>query len=251
MTALEHALALIDRVPVFPCGADKRPLVPHGFHAASRDPELIRFWWRRWPDALVGVPTGDKFVVVDIDNAKHADARGWLLGNRDRLPATRTHVTRSGGRHLFFKPHPEAKCSVGKLGPHVDVRGAGGYVIWWPAEGFEILHGDVLAGIPAWVLEALRPPPPAAITPQCSTVSPARAQRQLAGIVRVIAWANEGERNAKTFWGACRVAEMAREGFLKRDDGIAVVVEAAARAGLPRIEAASTARSAFRKVIGA
>jgi putative DNA primase/helicase len=60
--------------PVFPCHWQgerrKRPLIECGFHAATTDNEAqIRAWWRRWPDALIGVPTGRAIgaVVLDID----------------------------------------------------------------------------------------------------------------------------------------------------------------------------------------
>jgi putative DNA primase/helicase len=105
----DAALALAQRVPVFPCGQDKRPLVARGFHAATTDAAVIRDWWRRWPDALIGVPTGLKFVVVDVD-LQHPEALAWYENNRARLPLTRTHVTKSGGRHLLFAPEPRVRC---------------------------------------------------------------------------------------------------------------------------------------------
>jgi hypothetical protein len=79
----EHGL------PVFPCvnqprgPEDKRPLTAHGFKDASCDPDLVRKWWARWPDALVGVPTGIRFVVIDID-LKHDDAQQWYDQHRSR-----------------------------------------------------------------------------------------------------------------------------------------------------------------------
>jgi hypothetical protein len=73
----------------------------------------------------------------------------------------------------------------------------------------------------------------------------AQAQRKVDGIIRAIAGAREGERNAVAFWGAARLAEMVSQSLLSRDDAIELVVEAANRAGLPRHEARSTARSAF------
>jgi Bifunctional DNA primase/polymerase, N-terminal len=240
---------------IFPCGEDKRPLTPRGFKDAITNPDLVHEWWTQWPEALIGVPTGDKFVVVDLD-LQHEDAQRWYDSNRTRLPLTRAHVTRSGGRHLLFKPplgngeSPPISCSVGKLARGVDVRGLGGYIIWWPACGLEVLHGEALAEMPEWLIAELSKPTAQIIPFQRRPLPPnsEEARRKLDGIIRVVAWASEGERNAKTFWGACRLAEMTREGFLHRNEAIAVAVEAASRAGLPRQEALRTTQSAFRKI---
>jgi hypothetical protein len=240
------ALKLAHRgTPVFPCNpAHKWPLTPNGFKDASCDPELVHLWWTEHPDALIGVPTGDKFVVLDVDCVKHVEAAQWY--GKANLPLTRTHVTRSGGRHLLFKPNDAVRNSAGKICRGVDTRGKGGYIIWWPACGFEVLHGGALADMPEWVLRTLNPPPPAPLVPKWQGASPERFHRQLQGIVRIIGLASEGERNAKAFWGACRLAEMANVGLLSREDAIALLVEAASRTGLSRREARTTAESAFR-----
>jgi hypothetical protein len=94
--SLDEALRLARRVPVFPCDNDKTPFVAHGFKDASTEPDLIQKWWEKWPDALIGVPTGSKFVVIDLD-LQHDEARQFLSNNWGRLPRTRTHETRSGG----------------------------------------------------------------------------------------------------------------------------------------------------------
>ena len=144
-------------MPVFPCDNDKRPFTAHGFKDASTDPDVIRRWWTRWPNALIGVPTGIKFCVVDVD-LQHPEAQEWY--GRANLPVTRTHVTRSGGRHLLFRPHDEFRCSASKIWKHVDTRGLGGYIIWWPAEGLEVLHAGTVAEVPGWIIAKLNPPPP-------------------------------------------------------------------------------------------
>ena len=92
MTPLEKALDLARRLPVFPCKvADKTPYTTHGFLDATTDPTRIRCWWSHWPDALIGVPTGIKFVVVDVD-LQHSEAQHWYA--RANLPLTRKHETR-------------------------------------------------------------------------------------------------------------------------------------------------------------
>src|SRR5260370_35369360 len=55
-------------LPVFPLRG-KLPLVPHGLDDASVDAAVIKRWWRRWPDANIGIPTGPPsgWVALDID----------------------------------------------------------------------------------------------------------------------------------------------------------------------------------------
>jgi Bifunctional DNA primase/polymerase, N-terminal len=232
-------------VPVFPCRVNtKAPLVPTGFKAATTDPATIKNWWTSWPDALIGVPTGEKFCVIDCD-LQHTEAQWWYA--RTNLPLTRKHETRGGGRHLLFQPHDDVKCTAGKLHPHIDTRGRGGFIIWWPATGLEVLHANVLAPVPEFILRLLRPiPEPSPPSIRTTLATPQIAARQLEGIVRTIGEAPEGERNCILFWGANRLAEMAQEGLLTRGEAMAIAVEAACHNGLPRFEAQRTVASAFR-----
>src|SRR5262249_55945656 len=240
--ALNSGLSLAERgIPVFPCQQDnKNPHTTHGFKDAATDPAIIKEWWIQWPDALVGVPAGQKFVVLDLD-LQHREAQGWY--SSANLPLTRTHVTRSGGRHLLFKPRDDFKCSAGKIERGVDTRGVGGYIIWWPAHGFDVLHGGALAELPEWVMRKLNPPQPE-VRPIARRRL--RTDKDLEPVVSVILRAKEGERNTATFWAACRLAEHVHTGQVSRDDMIGIVVEAANRTGLPRSEAKKIAQSALR-----
>ena len=121
---------------VFPCSPkNKQPLVEHGFKAASTDPETIKAWLRKLPDAMLAVPTGaaSGIVVLDVDrdNEKGLDGEASLadLLNGASLPPDLTAVrTPRGGRHFYFC-YPEGvtiRNSVGRLGPGLDVRGEGG-----------------------------------------------------------------------------------------------------------------------------
>jgi putative DNA primase/helicase len=84
---------------VFPCKAtaDKRayskashlpgeraPGKHDGGHwLASRDEAQIRDWWRRWPDGLIGFPTGlHTRCVVDLDS-KEYPAQAMLAALND------------------------------------------------------------------------------------------------------------------------------------------------------------------------
>jgi hypothetical protein len=173
MTALEHALELAEEfgLPVFPCRATdvwigdrldkkaKSPLPTHGHKDASRNIEQISEWWARWPDALVGVPTGheSKLFVVDVDPG----GRDWYLANSARLGCGRVHQTARGHHLLYTMPNGGITIGVSKISPGVDHRGEGGYVIWWPAAGYPAT-GELmdLTAPPEWLLELLDKPEP-------------------------------------------------------------------------------------------
>ena len=138
--ALAHAAA---GRPVFPCGPHKRPLTPKGFKDATRDSETIRQWWTEHPEALIGMPTGrsSRVFALDIDNdqatGKDGDsALASLEAQHGRLPETVESLTPRGGRHKLFRhPGPDVVIpnSASKLGPNLDIRGDGGYIILPPS----------------------------------------------------------------------------------------------------------------------
>jgi hypothetical protein len=226
-----------DGLPVFPCknqpgsDDDKKPLTKRGFHDASTNPNHIGNWWWQWPDALVGVPTGRRFVVVDLD-LQHQEAVDWWTANRERIPPTRVHHTRSGGLHLLFRPHSAVKCYGGKIHPHVDTRGSGGYVIWWPAEGLEVKNPDLLAEVPEFIVEALAPKRSAVVGSSRRRLFPGADLRRVQSVVGFAAAAPEGSRDTSTFWAACRLVEMIQEGAVEAGLAEALITEAAEQNGL-------------------
>jgi len=168
MTLLVVALALVARgFAVFPCNsllangkcscrqADckspaKHPLglpgaAPRGWKDASTDPDQIKKWWKRWPNANIGIACGaSAVIVIDID-VEHAGEETWAQIKRDN-PTIRESavqaITQSGGRHLYYAAVPGVNITdgvAGRLGAGVDVRGSDGYVI---APGSRGLKGD-------------------------------------------------------------------------------------------------------------
>jgi hypothetical protein len=132
--AMQSALLLADKgIPCFPCLASKAPACPNGFKAATTHAERLTSLWKRYPAPLIGVATGatSGIDVLDIDPRHNGDK--WLSENAARLPISRIHHTRSGGWHILFKHRAGIRNSANKIAPGVDVRGDGGYVIWWPA----------------------------------------------------------------------------------------------------------------------
>jgi hypothetical protein len=150
----------------------KHPRTAHGVREASRDERLIAQWWRYWPEANVGIATGaaSGLVVLDVDPAHGGDESLHLLELQlGALPATIEALSGGAGRHLYFA-HPGGRVpnSASALGPGLDVRGDGGYVVAPPsahASGRRYIwevsgrpEEVALAPMPTWLAQAARPP---------------------------------------------------------------------------------------------
>jgi hypothetical protein len=204
---LEAALAYLARgLPIFPvCG-----LVPHthpddkGNPTPCGDPGKVplvkwkayqdrlpteaevREWFRRWPDANIGMATGhlSKAAVIDLDGelAQHiAQGRGYDHG---------PHVStgRVGGVHRYFQWRESAPTIFARA-DGIDFRGEGGYAILPPSRhrsgntyrwGEELGDLEDLPELPEWI-DAM------------ATDSSERAQRSSGGeAVEIIP---QGQRN--------------------------------------------------------
>lgn len=137
---------------VFPVAATKRPLTRHGVKDASSDVPHVARWWTAFPNAHIGLATGDGIVVLDIDT-KHGgevDA-SW--------PATLSATTPSAGIHLFYATNVPIQNSVGHLARGVDVRGKNGYVVIPPSPGRSWHNpGTPVAPLPQRIIDQLLRP---------------------------------------------------------------------------------------------
>jgi hypothetical protein len=128
---LEAALKLADDgravFPLIPRSKD--PATKRGFHDATTNPATIRRYWRD-ADRNIGIRTGaaSGFWILDIDPGGDEHIRR-LEAEHGALPPTRSVITGRGGRHLWFKYCGPIQCSAGRVAPHVDVRGDGGYAV--------------------------------------------------------------------------------------------------------------------------
>lgn len=136
-TLLDHALALAARgLPVFPCIEDgKLPAIKGWRTLATTDPQQIRDWWRRPRNIGVatGHPLGDGYLtVIDLDMKTGRDGMLSLAAlemEHGILSPTFTVVTPTLGRHLYFITAEPVRSSVQHVGPGIDIRGVGGYVV--------------------------------------------------------------------------------------------------------------------------
>jgi hypothetical protein len=156
---------------VFPVRSNKAPATPPGFKDARADPHAVRSLFEAHPGCGVGISTGaaSGLLVLDIDpDAGGDDALFDLERENGPLPDTVEVLTGGGGRHLYFAhPGGEIRSSAGKLGPGLDVRADGGYVVAPPSPHpagrryeWEVSHHPdetTIAAAPGWLLELLLP----------------------------------------------------------------------------------------------
>ena len=253
---------------VFPCRpGDKRPAVPDWEHRACSDPERVG---RYWPSGRYNIGIAcrpSQLVVVDLDTHSPLPDDWRLPGvhdGRDVLalvaewagqpwPVTYTVTTPTGGLHLYFAAPEgrEIRNSAGKIGPLVDVRGGGGYVLAagsvlderaYPGKpgcrelvtggrGYEVADDRGPEPLPVWLAvlaadaePAARPCPPGRVR----AASGARFQ----GLVGTVRGGREGDRNGPLYWASRRAAEMITAGELDRGTAEEALVAAALEVGL-------------------
>lgn len=154
--------------PILPLRG-KLPLTEHGSKDATLDEDQVRSWWAKWPNANIGVATGHVHFAIDLDFKAGGDET-WdtLRAGHEALPDTPTQITGTGSKHILYAlPDFPVRNSQGKLGPGVDVRGDGGYIVVCPSihpetkrryewDGIVEIEQQTVAAAPAWLLLLLR-----------------------------------------------------------------------------------------------
>ncbi|MEJ3745195.1 bifunctional DNA primase/polymerase [Actinomycetes bacterium KLBMP 9797] len=283
-SALDHAGRGWHVFPLRP--SDKRPAFPDhaedactgrdprcrtaGRHVgweerATVDPGRISRAWRsgRWGIGIACGPSG--LLVVDLDRPKTAggpdgiDTFGTLCEQHHDPDAWVTYTVRtgSGGLHLYYRhppTGPRLRNTQGGLGPAVDTRAHGGYVV---AAGSTVdgrryeVDGETdpvpLAG---WLAARLRPAP---LPPQRPVVLNLGTGRQAAYVhaaiereTALVAEAVKGERNHVLYSAAIVLGQLVAGGALAERDATTALTDAAGRAGLSPTETARTIRSGLR-----
>jgi hypothetical protein len=181
MTTIEVALRCADRGwPVLPihtaadrlcsCGrADcaspgKHPHTLHGLTDATTDRATVIRWFERiWRGANLAARTGrvSGFFALDVDEEGH-DTLRELERERGPLPRTASVTTPNDGQHYHYRhPGADVPSSAGRIGPGIDIRGEGGYVLLPPSIGangvpYEVDEDAPLADAPAWMVQLAR-----------------------------------------------------------------------------------------------
>jgi hypothetical protein len=272
-------------IPVFPViVGGKTPATRNGFKDATTNPAQIGAWWARKP-YNVGVSTGPaRLCVIDLDVPRDgktlpepwASTAGVLdgtdvlavLAERAGQPApvnTRTVVTPSGGVHLYFTAPCPLPSTAGRLGPMVDTRAMGGYVVAPPSRttlaAYTTAHPGPIAPLPDWLTQALTP----RHTAPAGTAGAGMARRVAAPrgpvadryvyaafdseLDNVLA-ALPGTRNATLNRTAYALGRFVADGRLNQSQVVEALTIAAGHVGLDPVETARTIASALTAAAG-
>jgi len=137
----------------------KTPLIEwKTYQVELPEKEEVEAWWKRWPDALIGVATGKLAGFVVVDTEKGADLSLYGLEDIE----TPSVATGGGGIHYYFAYEP-LKNSV-KFAPLYDFRADGGYVVIPPSghksggkyEWINVFGTVPLAPLPDAIRQALK-----------------------------------------------------------------------------------------------
>lgn len=229
---------------------------------ATTDPELIGHAWATVPYGI-GLATGPAgLVVVDLDKPKTTDKRDAPCGAAtfkalceragQPVPTTRTVRTAGGGTHLYFTAPPGSRLhnTQGRLGPLVDTRAWGGYVLapgtTLPAGRYELVDEAPVAPLPDWLLALLAPPVrrTVAVSPVPGRV-PAYVAAAFRSEVDAVATAPEGARNAALTRAARALGRFVAAGQLSRSEVEEALNGAGQSAGLTPSETRATVTSAL------
>lgn len=238
----------------------KAPYTENGYKDASQNEKVIRGWWGRWPNALIGVSTGPSgLLVVDLDNKHGIDGVAnftEVCAAHGGVPKTFTVRTQSGGKHLYFKrlDGVDVPSKNGWL-PGVDVRADTGYIIAPPSRvvgggAYEVEELRAIEDAPHWIIEALRNPywsdkPKGDKKPFSGQVTP-YAVAVLKGELETVATCPDGCRNDTLNTCAFRLWGWVAGGELAEDEIQDCLERAAEACGLGQVEALKTIASAKR-----
>src|SRR5262245_4694871 len=86
----------------------------HGNKEATTDPERIRLWWHFWPDANIGIRTGQDsgFFMLGPDGPQGIQDLAALEAKHAALPPTAVARSGGGGQHYLFR-HPGTSSQTG------------------------------------------------------------------------------------------------------------------------------------------
>jgi Bifunctional DNA primase/polymerase, N-terminal len=231
-------------------------LVPHGLKEATTNRARVLAWWTQQPQANIGLATGHRFDVLDVDGPIGARAIRAFAGQHDLESSGPLVRTGGGGWHYYLAP-----TGLGNVAPRdleqVDWRGRGGYVVAPPSrhrsgQPYTWVGGrdldTLLAKVPLPLLERLQHrqadrPGPVVSVPMGDRPGPRYGQAALAQELARVATAARGQRNRQLWESARNLYNLVATGALDHHQVHHSLLEAAERCGLLGDEPRQTQRT--------
>jgi hypothetical protein len=231
-------------------------LVPHGLKEATTNRARVLAWWTRQPQANIGLATGHRFEVLDIDGPAGIQAIRAFAAEHALQNAGPLVRTGGGGWHYYLAP-----TGLGNVRPagleHVDWRGRGGYVVAPPSRHHSSHHYHWVPGrdlntplpkVPVPLLERLRRPlnrsaAPSVSVPVGDQPGPRYGQAALAQELARVATARRGQRNQQLWEAARNLYNLVATGTLDDHQVHQGLLQAAQRCGLLGDEPRQTQRT--------
>jgi Bifunctional DNA primase/polymerase, N-terminal len=263
-----------DKRPAFPnhaadrCdGTDPRCTTGHAGweQRATTDPDRIRRAWTSRPYGI-GIACGPSgLVVIDLDKPKNGGAGNgaatWATlceqaGKREPADTFTVH-TGHRGTHLYFAhpPHgPQLRNTAGTLGPLIDTRAHGGYVVAAPSTAnsppYKVMRDAPAAQLPRWLADLLTPASLPDQTPVTVAVPTDRHSAYVyaaltAEVARVVD-SPAHQHNTALYRAAIALGQLVAGGAIDATTVTALLAGAAATVGQPDGEAARTIASGLR-----
>ena len=243
MSLIDAALSLLRKgKPVFPVDQTKKPLVAwKQYQDQVPTRQEVTSCWTQWPEANIGMATGrlSGLMVVDCDSEEAA--KRFIESYPE---ARRTLQAQTGrGAHFYFCFEDGITNDAGKLlGPGIDIRGQGGFVIVPPSihangKAYQWLNRNEPLPLPSKLREIL--------VTRSKTAPPSNGEngyRERFNTAEMWEGVPEGERDNKLFRYACSLRSL----NTPRDVAEELVLKAASRCEPPFPE-----REALEKISNA
>jgi hypothetical protein len=122
-------------IPVRNDGSKKAFVKWAEFQNRKATEEEIRRWWEKWPDANIGIVTGEisNLTVMDLDWHKMTESEKVAAHESFPEVATSIVISPRKGEHRYFEYHPDVPTTAGII-PHVDLRNDRAYIIAPPSK---------------------------------------------------------------------------------------------------------------------
>ncbi len=219
---------------------------------STTDPDEIHALWAAGQHGLAIATGPSRLLVVDIDVSKLDGGRLGLqsLAHLEarcgrRVPErTFTVATPSGGQHRYFRMPPDTAhlptTTTGRLGPGLDTRGRGGYVVappttLTPAVAYRVVCPARPAPAPRWLVDQLTAPGRSTSSPKSDQSGSGSivhhhlryVQAAIDGEIDRVVSAEVGGRNHALFLASIALGQLVGADLLTDSDALEVLRAAA------------------------